>query len=185
MKNALVVNLFGGPGCGKSTTMARLFADLKTRGLNVEMVSEFAKDLVYEQRQETMKDELYIFAKQHHRMFRVNDKVDIIITDRPLLLTNIYASLYLPDDTFRKDLINLVRTTFDNFENYNILLNRNGIEYKTEGRLQNLEQSKEIDELTLKELVLARQSYSMIQTNNYDMILESVLARINMMSYED
>lgn len=48
MKNALVVNLFGGPGCGKSTTMARLFADLKTRGLNVEMVSEFAKDLVYE-----------------------------------------------------------------------------------------------------------------------------------------
>ena len=86
---------------------------------------------------------------------------------------------------FRNDLINLVRTTFNNFENYNILLNRNGIEYKTEGRLQNLEQSKEIDEMTLKELVLARQSYSMIQTNNYDMILESVLARINMMSYED
>lgn len=185
MKNALVVNLFGGPGCGKSTTMARLFADLKTRGLNVEMVSEFAKDLVYEQRQETMKDELYIFAKQHHRMFRVNDKVDIIITDRPLLLTNIYASLYLPDDMFRKDLINLVRTTFNNFENYNIMLNRNGIEYKNEGRLQDLEQSKEIDELTLKELILSRQSYSMIQTNNYDMILESVLARINMMSYED
>jgi nicotinamide riboside kinase len=185
MKNALVINLFGGPGCGKSTTMARLFADLKTKGLNVEMVSEFAKDLVYEQRQETMKDELYIFAKQHHRMFRVNDKVDVIITDRPLLLTNIYAKLYLPENDFRNDLVNLVRSTFNNFDNYNILLNRNGIEYKTEGRLQDLEQSKEIDEMTLKELVLSRQSYSMIKTSNYDMILDSVLARINMMSYED
>ena len=186
MKNqALVINLFGGPGCGKSTTMARLFADLKSQGLNVEMVSEFAKDLVYEHRQETMKDELYIFAKQHHRMFRVNDKVDVIITDRPLLLTNIYAKLYLPEDDFRDDLIRLVRTTFNGYMNYNILLNREGIEYKTEGRLQDLEQSKEIDEMTLKELVLARQSYSMIRTNNYELILESVLSRINMMSYED
>ena len=44
MKETLVINLFGGPGCGKSTTMARLFADLKARGYNVEMVSEFAKD---------------------------------------------------------------------------------------------------------------------------------------------
>ena len=51
------------------------------------MVSEFAKDLVYENRMDTMKDELYIFAKQNHRLFRVKDKVDVIITDRPLLLT--------------------------------------------------------------------------------------------------
>lgn len=185
MKEALVINLFGGPGCGKSTTMARLFADLKTRGYNVEMVSEFAKDLVYEQRQETMKDELYIFAKQHHRLFRVIDKVDIVITDRPILLTNIYASLYLPDDEFRSDLKRLVRTTFDNFNNLNIVLNREGIEYKTEGRLQDLEQSKEIDNLTLKELVMSRQSYSVVNTNNYDSILDRVLSCLNMMSYEE
>ena len=31
MKDTLVVNLFGGPGCGKSTLMARIFAELKTR----------------------------------------------------------------------------------------------------------------------------------------------------------
>lgn len=175
MTNALVINLFGGPGCGKSTTMARLFADLKARGYNVEMVSEFAKDLVYEQRQETMKDELYIFAKQHHRLFRVNDKVDVIITDRPLLLTNIYARLYLPDDEYRKDLIRLVRTTFQTFNNFNLYLNREGIEYKTEGRLQNLEQSKEIDELTLKELTMALASYTSRKTSNYEGILDDVL----------
>ena len=184
MSKALVINLFGGPGCGKSTTMARLFADLKSKGFNVEMVSEFAKDLVYEQRQETMKDELYIFAKQHHRLFRVADKVDIIITDRPLLLTNIYAKLYLPDDEFREDLTRLVRSTFNNFNNCNIMLNRKGVEYKTEGRLQDLEESKKIDDLTLYELVVAQQSYSMKPTIDYNNILEHVLERINIESYE-
>jgi predicted ATPase len=186
MKDTLVINLFGGPGCGKSTTMARLFADLKTRGYNVEMVSEFAKDLVYEQRQETMKDELYIFAKQHHRLFRVVDKVDIIITDRPLLLTNIYASLYLPDDDFKEDLKRLVRTTFMNFNNFNLMLNREGIEYKAdEGRLQDLEEAEKIDKMTIRELILAGASYSMRRTNNYEGILEDVTRIINMESYRD
>ncbi len=177
--NTLIINLFGGPGCGKSTTMARLFADLKSRGLNVEMVSEFAKDLVYEQRHETMKDEMYIFAKQHHRIFRVNNKVDVIITDRPLLLTNVYVQLYLPDDEFKKDLMKLVRTTFNNFNNLNIVLNREGIEYKTEGRLQDLEESEEIDLLTIDELIDSKQTFNMMRTSDYNMILAHVLKVIN------
>ena len=49
--------VFGGPGCGKSTLMARIFAELKTRGYDCEMVTEFAKDLVWEKRDETFKDE--------------------------------------------------------------------------------------------------------------------------------
>ena len=65
------------------------------------------------------------------------------------------------------------------------MLNREGIEYKTEGRLQDLEQSKEIDNLTLKELVISRQSYGVVNTNNYDSILDRVLNRLNMMSYEE
>ena len=130
-----------------------------------------------------MKDELYIFAKQHHRLFRVADKVDIIITDRPLLLTNIYVKLYLPDNDFKTDLIRLVRSTFDTFNNCNILLDREGVNYKTEGRLQNLQESREIDVLTINELDLSRQSYSIIHTMNYEGILEHVLDRINIESY--
>ena len=72
MKNTLIVNLFGGAGIGKSTLMARIFSELKVQGYDCEMVTEFAKDLVWEKRTETFKDELYIFAKQNHRLFRVN-----------------------------------------------------------------------------------------------------------------
>ena len=39
----IVVNLFGGPGCGKSTTAAWLFNQLKERGINCEYVTEFPK----------------------------------------------------------------------------------------------------------------------------------------------
>lgn len=40
----LVVNLFGGPGSGKSTGAAYVFARLKMLGYNAELVTEFAKD---------------------------------------------------------------------------------------------------------------------------------------------
>ena len=47
MKNTLIVNLFGGAGIGKSTLMARIFSELKVQGYDCEMVTEFAKDLVW------------------------------------------------------------------------------------------------------------------------------------------
>ena len=45
-----VINLFGGPGCGKSTTAADLFARMKLRGLSVELVTEYAKDVVWDEK---------------------------------------------------------------------------------------------------------------------------------------
>lgn len=176
---AVVINLFGGPGCGKSTTMARLFSDLKQMGYNCEMVTEFAKDLVYENRMDTMKDELYIFAKQNHRLFRVKDKVDIIITDRPLLLTCIYDSLYGHND---KDLHQLVRTTFNRYNNINIMLIPTDVDYKTEGRLQDEEESDKISDLTLLELDMYCKNnitgYKVIETKDYESIKDYVFSKI-------
>lgn len=177
---AVVINLFGGPGSGKSTTMARLFSDLKQMGYNCEMVTEFAKDLVYENRMDTMKDELYIFAKQNHRLFRVKDKVDIIITDRPLLLTCIYDGLYGFND---KDLHQLVRSTFNRYNNVNILLKPVDVDYKTEGRLQDKEESDEISELIYIELVSncikTGTEYQIINTKDYESILSYVVSKLN------
>ena len=45
----LVVNLFGAPGAGKSTGAAYIFSKLKMSGINVELVTEFAKDKVWEE----------------------------------------------------------------------------------------------------------------------------------------
>ena len=48
----IVVNLFGAPGAGKSTGAAYIFAMLKMAGINAELVTEFAKDKVYEETKE-------------------------------------------------------------------------------------------------------------------------------------
>ena len=137
MKNTLIVNLIGGPGIGKSTLTAAIFARLKDAGVDCEMVSEFAKELVWEQRNETIKDELYIFAKQAHRIFRLNGKVEVIITDRPLILTCFYAQ----ND---HELSDFCYNRFNLYNNLNYLLTRKK-KYNPNGRNQNEEEAKAVD----------------------------------------
>lgn len=137
-KETLYINLYGSPGTGKTTTMAGVFHALKNKGVNCEMVSEFAKDLVWEERHKTFQNEIYIFAKQHQRLFRLKGKVDIVITDRPLLLTCVYNDMY-GQNQFTM-LNNLVREQYTNFRNVDILLNRTK-SYNPVGRNQTEEES--------------------------------------------
>ena len=135
----IVINLIGAPGTGKSTIAAELFAKMKWAGYDFELVSEYAKELVWEQRDETFKNELYLFAKQQHRMFRLNGKVKYIITDRPLILSVFYNKKYGDNSKVFKDL---VLQEIDKFENINIFLNRTK-SYVQKGRNQTEEESIE------------------------------------------
>lgn len=166
MKNTLIVNLFGGAGIGKSTLMARIFSELKIQGYDCEMVTEFAKDLVWEKRNETFKDELYIFAKQNHRLFRVNGKVDIIVTDRPLLLTNAYNQ----ND---KELCSLCLKTFNQYNNLNFLLKRQTV-YQENGRNQSEEEAMQIDKITQGLLESNGINYYTVNNNDLADIIEVI-----------
>lgn len=172
----IVINLWGGPGCGKSTTMARIFSELKVKGYNVEMISEFAKDLVYEKRDETMKDELYIFAKQNHRLFRVKDKVDIIVTDRPLPLTCVYDEVYGKND---RSLRELVRKTFREYDNINILLEFNTDNYKKEGRLQDQEEALNLHEKIMQEILKDEKHYLVTENNKIEDMINYIEEKLN------
>lgn len=172
MKNTLVVNLFGGAGVGKSTLMAKIFAELKTEGYDCEMVTEFAKDLVWERRGETFKDELYIFAKQNHRLFRVNGKVDIIVTDRPILLTNAY-------NQDNKELCNLCLKTFNQYNNLNLLLKRQTV-YQENGRLQSEEEAVEIDSITQYILESNGINYYVFTNNDLTDIMNVIKGKVRL-----
>jgi hypothetical protein len=138
MKKTIVVNLFGGPGISKSTTAAGVFSLLKLHGVDCELVPEFAKDLTWEERNETLKNQIYIFGKQNHRLWRLNGKVDVIITDSPLLLSLVYSN---EEDW---ELTELVKKTVNEYNNYNFLLNRVK-PYLPNGRSQTEEEAKAID----------------------------------------
>lgn len=132
-----VINFFGGPGIGKSTTAAELFVQMKRERMNVELVTEYAKDMVWEERSSIFEDQIYIFAKQNRRLKRLVGKVEFIITDSPLLLGCVYNS--------DRDLKNLVVNTFDEYNNINFFLQRNVDNYTEVGRNETLLEAIEKD----------------------------------------
>lgn len=168
----VVVNLFGGPGIGKSTTAAGVFHRLKRAGFRAELVTEFAKDKVWGDHSEALRDQIYMFANQHHRMFVLEDKVEVIITDSPVLLSLHYGKDNT-SDAFKK----LVNETHSNMDTLNFFLQRgDGHPFVQSGRIQNLEESVSID-LSLKSLLLSnRVSFKEIgdQNDPVDQIFEDI-----------
>ena len=144
-KNLTVINLFGGPGSGKSSTAAGLFHEMKYAGYDVELVTEFAKDMVYQKRHSVFSEQDYIFAKQHHRQRRlVQYGVKYCITDSPLLLSHLYISKdYYPS------FLDFTTDAFESFNNVNIFLRRVK-KYNPKGRNQNEFEAKEIDKANLE-----------------------------------
>src|SRR6185437_1604466 len=88
----LRVYLYGGPGTGKSTTAAQTFALLKQAGRNVELVREFAKDLTWEDRQQTLGFQPYIAAKELWHIERLEGQVEAVVADTSPLLSLIYGA---------------------------------------------------------------------------------------------
>ena len=137
-----VVNLYGGPGTGKSTTAAGVFSGLKMRGLNVELVTEVAKDLVWGEREFDLSNQILVFGQQYHRLFRLKGKVDAIITDSPLFLSVVYG--VHESDAFRT----LVKEKYNEFENVDIFLTREKV-YNPHGRTQKTEEEAKAVDRTL------------------------------------
>lgn len=157
----IVINLIGSPGTGKSTIASELFAKMKWDGYDVELVSEYAKELVWEERTETIKNEVYLFAKQHHRIFRLIGKVKYIITDRPLILSNLYNEVYGDNSP---EFSNLVMHEVNKMKNFNVLLERVK-PYVTKGRNQTEEESREFA-IKIKKMLDKNKVIYMLQKAN-------------------
>ncbi len=134
-----VINLWGAPGVGKSTVAAGLFYKMKVAGYKVELVTEYAKDVVWDNRSDLLRDQLYLLAKQNRRLERLRDKVDWCITDSPILL----VLAYMPENYY-KSFNDLANDVWNTYNNYNFLLTRSH-EYKQDGRVQTEAQSHEVD----------------------------------------
>ena len=114
----IVVNLFGVPGAGKSTGAAYVFSKLKMQGINAELVTEFAKDMVWENNNKVLMNQEYIFGSQSYRLSRCKDKVDVIVTDCPLFLTAFYNKSSVLGNEFNKVVLNV----FNTYNNVNYLI---------------------------------------------------------------
>ncbi|MFB5634980.1 MAG: AAA family ATPase [Candidatus Nitrosomaritimum aestuariumsis] len=146
-----VINFFAGPSAGKSTIAAALFHKMKIEGFNVELVTEFAKDIVYDERFSIFKRQDYMFAQQRHRLERLRGKVDFVITDSPLLLIMVYSE---DQATWRKSTNDLFKSFIYNvavneYDNINLFIQRPDKGFRSDGRIHDLEDSIRVDKSIL------------------------------------
>lgn len=141
-KKLAVVNFFSGPGTGKSTLAAELFAAMKKKHYNVELIHEAAKEYVWEEWAHIFGEQDYIFAHQHRLIRRLTrHNIDYAVVDSSILL----SLFYMPDD-FPQSFRPFVKEVFDTYDNINIVLDRNpAIPYVHTGRNESEQQAIEID----------------------------------------
>lgn len=122
-----------------STTSAYLFSLLKMVGINCELVTEFAKDLTWDESRKVLTYQPYVFGQQAWRLERLRGKVDVVITDSPLLLSKIYCSPDMPQCWH-----DYVMWEHNKNPSINFLLKRN-TKYNPIGRNETLTEAIEID----------------------------------------
>lgn len=135
-----VISLWAGPGAGKSTLAAAVFARMKRLRYKVELVTEFAKDLTYEQSWKVLGDQMMVLAEQNFRLARLEGQVEWAITDSPLPLSLIYCK-----DGVREVLHPLVQHLWYGYHNFPFTLNRTTAPYQEFGRNQTLDQAVDLD----------------------------------------
>jgi thymidylate kinase len=174
MKETIIVNLMSGPGVGKSTMCAEVFTLLKKRGIETEMALEYAKDVVWEESYKKLDNQIYIFGKQHYRVWRLNGKVQVVITDSPLLNSIIY------DKTNNQLLKDLVIYEFKKMNTLNFYIDRE-VDYNPNGRMQTLEQALQVDQNYLQLLDTNQIGYTSIPKGEpgVNIIVEQILNKIN------
>lgn len=157
LKTKRIICLYGGPGSGKSTACAGLFYKLKQAGFNCEMNREYIKEWVWEGRTIKGGDQTYFFAKQSRseRIYIDND-LDFIITDSPLLLAHFYGLKYDEFERKSNTSLSMLKSHHEfcrskGYKAEHFFLNRVK-EYNPAGRLQSAEEAKSFD-LEMRELL--------------------------------
>lgn len=148
-KNTIIVNAFAGPGAGKTTSAWAIAAELKKKDLVVEYVPEYAKELVWEGNFELLdqkyEHQMIVYAEQKRRIDRLMGKVDIIVTDAPTVMSVNYIHHEANTLEQIREYEEMAVADFKNYRTFNYFIER-GETYEQAGRIQTLEQAKEIDE---------------------------------------
>lgn len=141
-RQTVVVNCFAGPSAGKTTCAWEIASELKKKGIEAEYVSEYAKELVWDNNSKlldgSLESQQQLYEVQNHRVQRLLGKVDVVVTDSPAIMGLMY--LKETNTEFETKAI----SDFKAQHNFNLFINR-GNTFQQAGRIHNLEESKAID----------------------------------------
>jgi tRNA uridine 5-carbamoylmethylation protein Kti12 len=174
----LLVNICGAPGSGKTTFEAWLYYRLKLLGYNAEQISEVSKELIYDGSEHLIQNSLYVLGLKYHRLMRLIGKVDVAITDSPIILSKLYNKISVANNEFVSLVEALAINTTHFFQIY-IFINRTH-KYSKSARLQSEEESDAIAKRYRNLLIDANIDFIEIDATDtgYNLALEYIMNRL-------
>lgn len=143
------------------------------KGINAEMVTEYAKDKLWEGATAPFENQAYIFGKQSYRLSKCNNKVDVIITNAPLPLSIFYnCNKEIYTENFEKTVMDV----FNYYNNINYLIDRVK-PYNPNGRFQTEEESNNLREPICNLLKNQEIEYKIINGDikGYNKIIDDIM----------
>lgn len=173
------INLWAGPGAGKSSLASVIFASLKKDGFVVELITEYIKKWAYQKKNTSSFDQLYVFAKQlNSEDLILRNGVEHVISDSPILMQTYYAKKY--NFPCVDSLVQIANAFEKKFPSLNIFLNREGVEYQELGRYENYQEAIEADAKIYEFACdfLGKENIHIFKTINHNEIVDFVKNKI-------
>jgi len=148
MRKTQIINLFAGPGAGKSTIASGLFYNFKKQDILCDIPYEFPKELAWEESRSRIIDQFYVIANQHRGIVRSYGQVDYIILDSPILLSLVYKNNYTsgyPSSLYRENFDKTIIDIHKSYDNINIFLERPKGNFEDDGRFHSEYESEKLD----------------------------------------
>lgn len=142
MRKTLVINTMGEPSAGKSASAHGLMYKLRCNNVLAEYVPEFAKWLTW-RKDESIACQQYILGVMLRDLEMLNGKVDVIVTDGPLLLAAYYNIRYANGKYDTKAFTDLAISAYKSFNNLTLFLERKH-PFEQAGRNQSEEEGPKI-----------------------------------------
>ena len=170
---ALVVNIFGGPGSGKSTFASELFCELKKHHVEAACPEEHAKLAIWSGQPWLLDQQTVLLGRTWETIHALQGKVEVIIVDSPILLCSVYAREREPV-SFHLLTADLHRRT----DRLNLLLERDDkMQYSTNGRRENESEARVVDEQILTTLDIHNEPHCEVSRNRDDIasVVDAIL----------
>lgn len=147
-----IINLFGGPGSGKTTLAYYLAYRFKQAGFRAELVGEAAREIIYDRNPPTtggtaaqlIDNQFLIIGLQSERIQRLfRHGVEVAIADSPLLM----GLMYVDDPSMRTALKLAIRRFEEGYPHQlNVRMQRTPGKYDQESRAQTEHEAMVLDE---------------------------------------
>lgn len=160
-----VINLFGCPAAGKSTTAAGLFYNLKLANKDCELITEYVKRLARTGKVIGMFGQIEIFLQQSKTEYELYNTTDYLITDCPLLLPAIYHNHYNSVEATTTIALDIMKKASNSGVTYKNFLLKRTVPYVQMGRYETEEAATVLDKFITKQLNACNVEFTVIEND--------------------